>query len=359
MHRTAEHRGKQFIGLTDIAADFHEVESGMPGQRVLLSRDVRLDIPANELVICWNPSATTGTGMQVEVRATSGDHTTGWYVMGRWSPDAVSFPRESVNSQSDADGHVSTDTLDLTHAAQSVQLRVTLYASSGGTFPTLKFAGICAADTTQTVEPLESDKSVWGSEIVVPSRAQYGWPDQSGWCSPTSVTMVLAYWSGRLSRSELDMPVPTVAHAIYDKVYDGTGNWPFNTAFAGSFDGIRAYVTRLSDIRELEEWVAVGIPPVVSVSYDLLNGKPKDEDPGHLMVCDGFTATGDIVLNDPAHHPDRGQNARRIFPRANFERAWKRSKDLVYLIYPENAPVPHDRYGHWLTAPGHAPDQAP
>jgi hypothetical protein len=143
------------------------------------------------------------------------------------------------------------------------------------------------------------------------------------------------------------MPVPEVAHACFDRVYNGTGNWPFNTAFAGSLPGLRAYVTRLSDIRQLEDWVAAGIPPIVSVSYDLLKGKAKDEDPGHLMVCNGFTETGDIVLNDPAHHPERGEVARRVFPRDNFLKGWARSRNTVYLLYPENAKLPADPFGHW------------
>ena len=94
----------------------------------------------------------------------------------------------------------------------------------------------------------------------------------------------------------------------------------------------------------------MGIPPVVSVSYDLLKGKSKDEDPGHLMVCDGFTKEGDIILNDPAHHPEKGEVCRRIFPRANFLRGWNRSKFLIYLIYPENAKLPKDNFGHWDSA---------
>ena len=36
--------------------------------------------------------------------------------------------------------------------------------------------------------------------------------------------MALAFWSRRLNRTELDVPVPDAAHAIYDRVYAGTGN---------------------------------------------------------------------------------------------------------------------------------------
>ena len=159
--------------------------------------------------------------------------------------------------------------------------------------------------------------------------------------------MALAFWSSRLIRAELDMPVPDVAHSIFDAVYDGTGNWSFNVAFAGSFPRMRAYVSRFSDIRELELWSEAGLPVVVSVSYDLLRGKTIDNDPGHLMVCDGFTETGDIVLNDPAHHPEKGELCRKVFPRGAFLKGWKRSQNTVYLIYPKGTKLPRNEYGHW------------
>ena len=106
-------------------------------------------------------------------------------------------------------------------------------------------------------------------------------------------------------------------------------------------------MTRFSDIRELEDWIEAGLPVVVSVSYDLLKGKAKDEDPGHLMVCVGFTDTGDIVLNDPAHHPEKEEACRHVFSRANFLKGWSRSHNLVYLIYPVGMKTPMDTYGHW------------
>jgi glycerophosphoryl diester phosphodiesterase len=341
-----DRRGRAFLGFSDFR-DFQAAVGSTPGETTLTSPRLPTGIPANEIIVSWNVDAPEGAGIKVEAQAVCGDHETKFYTMGLWSKDGAAYPRESVPNQKDADGTVATDTLVLKQPASDIRVRVTLHHDSTGALPRLKFLGISFADTHAHPTPLEPNRAVWGKEIVVPGRPQTGYPGASGWCSPTSTDMVLALWSERLHRSELDMPVPIVAHAIYDKVYAGTGNWPFNTAFAGSFPGIRAYVTRLSDIRELEDWVAVGIPPIVSVSYDLLKGKAKDEDPGHLMVCDGFTKDGDIVLNDPAHHPERGEVARRVFPRADFLRAWARSKFLVYLIYPEGATLPADRYGHW------------
>jgi hypothetical protein len=143
-----------------------------------------------------------------------------------------------------------------------VTVRATLRPALDGRAPTLKFLGISLADTTALPPAREPNRAVWGKEITVPGKPQSGWPGASGWCSPTSTSMALAFWAKKLDRPELDVPVPDAAHATYDKVYGGTGNWPFNTAFAGAFPGIRAYVTRFSDMRDLEDWIEAGIPPI-------------------------------------------------------------------------------------------------
>lgn len=314
---------------------------------VLTSPELALPIAANEVVLSWNADAGADTGLEMDARAVLPDRATKWYSLGRWSRDAKRFPRESVPGQKDADGDVDTDTLRLSQPAHKLQVRITLRWAPETKEPELKFLGISAANTLAHAKPLEPNRRSWGREVAVPARTQLGWPGGRGWCSPTSTDMALAYWSKKLSRPELDMTVPEVASAIYDRAFDGTGNWPFNTAFAGSFQGIRAYVTRFGDIRELEDWVESGIPPVVSVSYALLKGRQRINDPGHLMVCDGFTATGDIVLNDPAYHADKGERCRRVFPRASFLKAWAVSRNTVYLIYPEGNRIPANRYGDW------------
>jgi hypothetical protein len=79
--------------------------------------------------------------------------------------------------------------------------------------------------------------------------------------------MVLAYWAKALGRPELDLSVPEVAKGVYDKNWPGTGNWPFNTAFAGKVSGLRSYVMRLNYLADLEEYILAGVPIVLSVSY--------------------------------------------------------------------------------------------
>ena len=341
-----DYRGVAFIAMKNLNR-FESVKDDSTGFTILLSKTIDSPIPFNEAVLSWNVDAPPGTGIETEIQVQIGESKSRWYNMGRWSQDALLFPRESVKGQKDEDGNVETDTLVLKIPAKNFQLRLTLKPDSAGTLPNIKFLGVSLIETKAVDDPLAPLKSVWGKEIVVPGKSQSGYPDSKGWCSPTSADMILSFWSKRLNRPELDMPVPDAAHAVFDKAYDGTGNWSFNMAYAGSFTNIRAYVARFSDIRELESWVEKGLPVVVSVSYDLLKGKTIDNDPGHLMVCDGFTESGDIVLNDPAHHPEKGEACRKIFPRANFLKGWKRSRNTVYLIYAEGTKLPRNIYGHW------------
>jgi hypothetical protein len=152
---------------------------------------------------------------------------------------------------------------------------------------------------------------------------------------------MLAYWAQELKRSELDLAVPAVAAGVHDPNSGGTGNWSFNMAFAGRFDGIRAFVTRLYDLAQVEDCIAAGVPVALSVSFDLLNGKNQDQANGHLVVVVGFTESGDVVLNDPWPNPKGENRVRKIAPRERVIRAWQRSKQTAYIIHPENKnPLP-------------------
>jgi hypothetical protein len=126
-----------------------------------------------------------------------------------------------------------------------------------------------------------------------------------------------------------------VAAGVFDPNWPGTGNWPFNTAFAGALPGMRGYVTRLADLAELGAWLRSGVPLAASVSYAVLQGQPHDGD-GHLVVCVGLTAAGDVVVNDPGTRHE----IRRTFQQADFLRAWDYSHRTVYVIHPTDWPVP-------------------
>ncbi len=199
------------------------------------------------------------------------------------------------------------------------------------------------------------------SDLAVPTysqeihRGHYPEYNNGGeaWCSPTSTAMVLAYWqqldpSYGPSSSEYDSFVPPdpwvdyAAASTYDWNYDGTGNWPFNTAYAGRY-GLEGFVTRLRSLNEAERFIAAGIPLVVSVSFkeSELTGSGYGTN-GHLMVIRGFTGTGDVIVNDPASHLDPSNSSvRTIYDRTEFENVWiPRSGGIAYVIHPASVPLP-------------------
>jgi hypothetical protein len=336
-------RGIQFLGFHSFDS-FQKSPGAQPGETVLISREIQARIRWNELIASWNADMPAAAYLKVEVRALYPGRATKYYTMGLWSGDPALHPRESVKSQQDADGDVDTDTLQLRQPAERLQLRVTL-GGDGGPKPKLKFLSVSLADTRTTRAPLPPNRAAWGKLIDVPERSQMAYENGSVLCSPTTVSMLLTYWSGKLRRPDLDRDVPEVVKGVFDPTWGGTGNWVFNTAYAGSFKGMCAYTARLSDVAELEDWIARGIPVGLSVCYNRLRGKSR-EPSGHLIVCVGFTQTGDVIVNDPGTR----QNVRKTFPRERLMDAWAYKDNTVYFIYPVNARLPRDRFGHWDSA---------
>lgn len=323
-------------------------------QRVTNGNGVTLTSPRlktggawRELIVSWNASCPPGAHLRAEARGFHAGRPTKFYTLGLWSEDTAGNPRESVKGQRDGDGTVLTDTLVVRQPMEEAQIRITLSGAGENFLPRLKFAGASFLGGSGPSEKVSARPVAWGEIIDVPQRAQTGHPGAKGWCSPACVSMLLAHWAKVLHRSELDVPVPQVAAGVQDRNLPGTGNWVFNTAFAGKFEGMRAVVTRFDDVSEIEEWVAAGIPVAVSVSFDFLNGRPVDDGNGHLIVVVGFTGTGDVVVNDPWPNPKKENTVRKVFPRQNLVKAWERSRRAVYLICPETMKVPENRRGHW------------
>lgn len=335
-----------FLGFTNLTT-FTRCAGTSNNETVFVSPEIPGPIEWNELIVSWD--VPSGVHLKVEARALQPERATQYYTLGLWSEDPGQFPRQSVRGQRDQDGSVNQDTLILSNTARKVQVRLTVGEDRNTSNPApVKFLGLSFCNSTVPAKTFEPNQAVWGKVIEVPERRQGEYEGGGGWCSPTSLSMVLAYWSKRLHRPELNRTVPETAQAIADGSRGDTGNWPFNTAYAGHYAGMRAYVTRLEDVAELEDWIAAGIPVITSVSSYLLSERTSGRDNGHLIVCVGFTDKGDIVVNDPGVSVKRNVRARKTYPRDRFVSEWKKSKNAVYIIYPEGAKVPANRLGHWF-----------
>jgi hypothetical protein len=300
---------------------------------------IRAPLDFDEAIVSWNVENPEAAGLSVLVRAIQEGKETKEFDLGEWSADASLRKRVSVNGQEDASGTVLTDTLHLIAPAQAVHLRVVMSKLKEGPTPSLKFLTVCFSNIKAApidLSGLPASKA-WGTDIQVPTRAQGNYPNGGVLCSPTSVSMLLWHYSQKLSRPDLNRDVPEVEAGVWDFVYKGAGNWPFNVAFAGSFPGMRGYVARFATISDLEKWIEAGLPVACSVSFDLLRGKELSKgESGHLIVLTGFTPTGDPIVNDPAFK----EGVHKIYPREDFEKAWLYSHRTVYLIYPEDSKPP-------------------
>lgn len=260
--------------------------------------------PAWEGVLSWNTFAESGRISFRLLRA--GVAATPWLDHVQWSLEG----RQSFSPQHE-DVRVDTDVIRSTQPFDGIELR-----APGVEFRLIGFAS-----------PVHNSPSlpyIGDARILdVPARSQFIVEGERGWCSPTSLSMLNAYFG-------LDYSVEDTARAVFDRAYNGTGNWSFNAAFSGSL-GLRAAVVYLRNLDHAQRLIEAGIPVAISYSWkgDELPGAPVEHSDGHLVVLTGFTANGDCAINDPA-----APNLRVVYPRASIERIWQRNKGVTYAVAP-------------------------
>ncbi|MCZ4498984.1 MAG: hypothetical protein JWQ74_1537 [Marmoricola sp.] len=304
----------------------------------------------NELVPSWSAGTPGGSWIQVLVQVgDAAGHVSTAKDVGRWSVHDSTFKRSSAGSQSDGVARVSTDTVVATKAALTrYRFVVRLMRTPGGATPALHAIGAATTLRTSALPSTSTPLQKTAVSLAVPAYSQMthrGHAPQYGgggeaWCSPTSLSMVLGYYQklppassyGWVPKKYADRWVDHVARLTYDYAYSGTGNWPFNTAYAATRVD-QAFVTRLPHLRTAERFVRAGIPLVLSIKFakGQLAGAPISATAGHLVVLTGFTAAGNPIVNDPAA-PTNG-SVRRTYDRAQFERAWLRgSAGTAYVL---------------------------
>lgn len=324
-----------------------------------------------ELVTSWNARTPAGTWVQLAVSGTTeAGERSRTHILGRWAEHLATIHRTSVPEQDDHVAGVTVDTL-VTGPGRSLvswQLTVSLLRLAGSTAtPVVSLVGAMASrlPTTRASTAAASlggasattlDVPTYSQEVHVGEYPQYNGGGEA-WCSPTSTAMVLAYWQrvtgdpsygpnledlAWVEPSYPDRQVDHAAAGTYDWSYDGTGNWPFNTAYAGVY-GLESFVTRLRSLAEVERFIAAGIPLVASLSFtkDELTGAGYGTT-GHLVVIVGFTDSGDVVVNDPASHlAPSNDEVRTVYDRGEFEQVWlSGSGGIVYVIRPPSVALP-------------------
>ncbi len=296
----------------------------------------------SEAIVSWNAATPPGTWVEIQMRARVEGRFTKYYNLGIWAADSSTVARHSVRAQGDADGRVAVDTLvlDKKLTADAYQVKVRLFSETGGPVPSVQNAFVALSTPLGKIRsPEPGDPARWDRVLAVPECSQMVYPDGGTvWCSPTSTSMVLAYWAG--DSGPCEPRVRAAVAGVYDRVYDGNGNWPFNTAYAATA-GLEAQVVRFTSMAEAERWVAAGVPVVLSYAWkqNSLTGAPIPTSDGHLAVLVGVDAAGNPIVNDPAAAAD--EEVQRTYLRSELEDLWvAQSGGTAYLIYPPDHSVP-------------------
>lgn len=278
----------------------------------------------NRLVPSWIAATPFKTNVKVDIQLRVNNTWTIWYPLGVWDSNYTS----ASSSGSDSYGYTSIDTIIVRNGykADAFRFRITLQTKDRAVTPILKYFAVTAFDESlPPATPIQVNPG-WLTELPVPMRSQMieDAKVSGSICSPTSLSMVLEYYGMNRTTKQ-----------IYDLVYDNGakiyGNWPFNTAVAGSF-GREAYVDYFFHINEVKNKIAAGIPVICSISFAAgqLDGAPISSTAGHLLVVRGFVIRDNqeyVICNDPAA-PDNA-SVRREYKVEQFINAWK---GWVYIV---------------------------
>ena len=132
-----------------------------------------------------------------------------------------------MNLQGDSDGFVAVDTF-VSSAKRATtnkfQLKLRLFSEDGISTPSVRNASVAySTSAPKTGSASTGDSNYWNTLIDVPECSQMVYPDGGEvWCSPTSTSMVLAYWDNYVGPCE--PRVRAAVDGVFDWVYDGHGN---------------------------------------------------------------------------------------------------------------------------------------
>ncbi|HWT06939.1 MAG TPA: C39 family peptidase [Xanthomonadales bacterium] len=270
-----------------------------PGQHAVLRVP-----PSTRAVVSWNTAAPSGGIALIAHRADGSVSEPLLYV--RWSPEE----RRSLDG-SDATTRIAVDVVHSDVALTGIGVASTV-----------------ALDAVAVAVPPPPDARVPAREstasLDVPKLSQHvpKFPDERGWCSAAALAMLLQYHGA-------GPDVATVARAVYDASYGGTGNWAFNAAYAGA-RGLRGLVAYLRGIDHVAAFVDAGLPVAISVAWNQgeLPGAPLEHSDGHLLVVRGVEPAH-VLVNDPAH-----PTIATRYPRTALDLIFREHGGVAYLVAP-------------------------
>lgn len=299
-------------------------------------------------ILSWNALTPPNTRIQLYGRVLVDNVWSSWLSWGTWTTTGDRYSL-STNESCDNIASVSTDTLMVkgdNKVATAFQYKVRLISEDIENSPIIKLISfsirnplpnksiIKVYDNEVTYEDLDMDNKI----LSIYNYSQMTKdPKIAGvMCSATSSSMVLKYHG-------VDITPEEVAWSVYDSIYEGFGNWPFNTAFISTF-GLTAYIDYFNSVDDLKREILNGNPVIVSVRYKrpdcdkalpIITNAPCNYTFGHIIVVKGFTKENGkeyVVVNDPAAKDESGVSLK--YDIKEFLDAW--SAKVAYVIHKDN-----------------------
>ena len=235
--------------------------------------DVRVRLHRADRVVGGHHAG--GQLVEVEVRGrNSKGVTSSWDLLGRWASGDKFVRRTTESPQSDDLGRGRRRHLEGPRQRRPGLLAAPASRSSARPAPPARpspclgaMASRLPARRVRATSPRpargrhRARRAAYSQMVHSGHFPQWGGGGEA-WCSPTSTSMVLGYYDALPPPSPTAScppghPAPWVDYAArrtYDAAYEGTGNWPFNTAYAAPLAGARlrhpaAVAARGRDVR--------------------------------------------------------------------------------------------------------------
>lgn len=305
----------------------------------------------NEALVSWNIDVNAGDSTSVAlIEVQVGDSTKGfwspWLALGTVGQGPIP-DGEFVQAFSDASvgvaGKVEVDVFTSKHTFDRVRYRVRAFGSSA---VSVRSIAVTLSSTAQPAGNRPLALASTGSEIPrlgLPFFSQKTSDEKlSGrLCSPTSVAMVLNHFGAPCT-------VQAVSDRVYDKRFDLFGNWPNNVQAAWRM-GVPGMLVRFDDFAQARAVLSAGVPIIASIRVEKgeLPAAPYPSTDGHLIVIEGMTASGDLLVLDPA--VGDAKEGRRVYPSKDMAKVWLQGSDgTAYLLsgpIPASAPQPTGKQG--------------
>lgn len=280
-------------------------------------------------VISWNTKTLDGTNIEILAQYKVGQIWSEWFTYGIWSDQNRNIG--SVSGQSDNNGKLSTDLVQLNRGKTGSSIRVKAVLKRNEVdqvSPVLR--RIVVSTYSDDLLPYHVVSGLQSTiDMDVPELSQMIIPKIGNViCSPTSVTMILNHYGENLSPEK-------VAFGCLDNGAEIYGNWAYNVAYAGE-RGYEAFVMGCHSFGELKGYLDTNTPVIASIRTKVaeeLTNAPQAYPGGHLIVIRGFNIMNGkpyIIVNDPASK-DLNE-IKRYYLVEEFEKVWNR---IIYIIRPE------------------------